>query len=142
MRLTFFSRRRICEMPKHMEIIEASLRSVWGPVSWDLIENHNRERRDQEKADEVHLECLPSLCIVQTKAMMRFLLSFHHHFAGRSTYKPHNQKKVHFLGPGKQSQRRGVVFTEELTRVHSICYAEKLMFAMAQRKSHFPTGLI
>ena len=69
-------------------------------------------------------------------------LNFHHHFAGRSTHKPHNQKKVHFLRPGKQSQRRGVVFTEELTRVHSICYAEKLMFAMAQRKPHFPTGLI
>lgn len=33
------------------------------------------------------------------------------------------------LRPGKQSQSRGVVFAQELSRVHSILYAERLMFA-------------
>ena len=72
LRLAFVSRRRICEMPEHMEIIEASLLSVWGPVSWDLTENHNREK-GPGKSRWGHLERLPSFCIVQTKAMMRFL---------------------------------------------------------------------
>lgn len=49
------------------------------------------------------------------------------------------RKSLHVvLRPGKQSQSRGVVFAQELSRVHSILYAERLMFAHSMKKIPLP----